>query len=84
MIVPSEHLVRKARRLSVLYRQQQMVNLNSGLLGAVVFARHADRIESFSSPTTWATFNTFITPLGTVCPSLSPLSALCVLIGIRF
>jgi len=42
-----------------------MVNLNSGLLGAVVFARHADRIESFSSPTTWATFNTFITPLGT-------------------
>ncbi|KAJ7677659.1 phosphoglycerate mutase-like protein [Mycena rosella] len=42
-----------------------MVNLTSGLLGAVVFARHADRIESFSSPTTWATFNTFITPLGT-------------------
>ncbi|KAF8185901.1 phosphoglycerate mutase-like protein [Mycena galopus ATCC 62051] len=42
-----------------------MVNLNSGLLGAVVFARHADRIESFSSPTTWDTFNTFITPLGT-------------------
>ncbi|KAJ7727043.1 hypothetical protein B0H14DRAFT_2640984 [Mycena olivaceomarginata] len=32
----------------------------------VVFARHADRIENFSSPTTWATFNTFITPLGTV------------------
>ncbi|KAJ7356458.1 phosphoglycerate mutase-like protein [Mycena albidolilacea] len=31
----------------------------------VVFARHADGIESFSSPTTWATFNTFITPLGT-------------------
>ncbi|KAJ7859529.1 histidine phosphatase superfamily [Mycena olivaceomarginata] len=31
----------------------------------VVFARHADRIENFSSPTTWATFNTFITPLGT-------------------
>ncbi|KAK7042209.1 histidine phosphatase superfamily [Favolaschia claudopus] len=42
-----------------------MVNLHSGLLGALVFARHADRIESFSSPTTWATFNTFITPLGT-------------------
>ncbi|KAJ7121082.1 phosphoglycerate mutase-like protein [Mycena epipterygia] len=42
-----------------------MVNLTSGLLGAVVFARHADRIESFSSPTTYATFNTFITPLGT-------------------
>ncbi|KAF7330024.1 hypothetical protein MKEN_00266400 [Mycena kentingensis (nom. inval.)] len=43
-----------------------MVNLNSGgILGAIVFARHADRIESFSSPTTYATFNTFITPLGT-------------------
>ncbi|KAJ6624753.1 phosphoglycerate mutase-like protein [Mycena sp. CBHHK59/15] len=42
-----------------------MVNLTSALLGAIVFARHADRIESFSSPTTWATFNTFITPLGT-------------------
>ncbi|KAJ7165129.1 phosphoglycerate mutase-like protein [Mycena filopes] len=42
-----------------------MVNLNSGILGAVVFARHADRIESFASPTTWAAFNTFITPLGT-------------------
>ncbi|KAJ6597460.1 phosphoglycerate mutase-like protein [Mycena vulgaris] len=42
-----------------------MVNLTSGLLGAVVFARHADRIESFSSPTTYTTFNTFITPLGT-------------------
>jgi hypothetical protein len=46
-----------------------MVNLTSsghGLLGALVFARHADRIESFSSPTTYATFDTFITPLGTV------------------
>ncbi|KAJ7231961.1 phosphoglycerate mutase-like protein [Mycena rebaudengoi] len=45
-----------------------MVNLTSsghGLLGALVFARHADRIESFSSPTTYATFDTFITPLGT-------------------
>ncbi|KAJ7216426.1 histidine phosphatase superfamily [Mycena pura] len=45
-----------------------MVNLSAtsqGLLGAVIFARHADRIESFSSPTTYATFNTFITPLGT-------------------
>ncbi|KAJ7628745.1 phosphoglycerate mutase-like protein [Roridomyces roridus] len=43
-----------------------MVNLTSpGLLGAVVFARHGDRIESFSSPTSYATFNTFITPLGT-------------------
>ncbi|KAF7292721.1 hypothetical protein MIND_01170400 [Mycena indigotica] len=46
-----------------------MVNLaaihNPGILGAIVFARHADRIESFSSPDTYATFNTFITPLGT-------------------
>ncbi|KAJ7050433.1 phosphoglycerate mutase-like protein [Mycena amicta] len=46
-----------------------MVNLTAthgaSILGAIVFARHADRIESFSSPDTYATFNTFITPLGT-------------------
>lgn len=53
--------------LSSFFTASTAMNLTSvGILGAVVFARHADRIESFSSPTTWATYNTFITPLGTV------------------
>nr|GAT58110.1 predicted protein [Mycena chlorophos] len=41
-----------------------MVN-TTGILGALIFARHADRIESFSSPSSYATYNTLITPLGT-------------------
>ncbi|KZV74165.1 phosphoglycerate mutase-like protein [Peniophora sp. CONT] len=38
----------------------------TGLLGAVIFARHGDRNEFFQDPLTYDPSNTVLTPLGTV------------------
>ncbi|CAK5273971.1 unnamed protein product [Mycena citricolor] len=80
ILIPSHHesnfflmpllIARALYYLSLSYFLQLIIQVGLerqlySLLGAVVFARHADRIESFSSPDTYATFDTLITPLGT-------------------
>lgn len=43
-----------------------MVNLASGLLGAILLVRHGDRLEFFQDPLTYTPSETTLTPLGTV------------------
>ena len=42
-----------------------MVN-TSTILGAILFARHGDRLEFFQNPFTYDPTQTFLTPLGSV------------------